>query len=45
MNDKKKKKYEKPEADVLDFSNEDIMTTSGNAKWWNDDDNREGWPL
>ena len=46
MNDKnKKKKYVIPEAEIVDFANEDIMTTSGNAEWWSNDDNREVWPF
>lgn len=45
MDDKKKKKYIKPEADVLDFINEDIITTSNNANWVNDDNMEDWWPL
>ena len=45
MDDKKKKKYVIPEAEIVDFVNEDILTTSGNALWWGGDDNQEAWPL
>ena len=44
MDDKKKKKYVIPEAEVLDFANDDIMTTSGGdgGEWWmGDGDNAE----
>ena len=30
MDDKKKKKYTKPDADVVEFKNEDIITISDN---------------
>lgn len=43
MNDKKKnKKYVKPEVEIVDFTDEDIITTSSP---WGDDgvDNREPW--
>lgn len=43
MDDKKKKKYVIPEAEVLDFANDDIITLSGedtatwgggDGEWW-----------
>ena len=42
MDDKKKKKYVIPEAEILDFANDDIITLSGDetaewgegAEWW-----------
>ena len=47
MENKKKKKYLMPEAEIVDFANEDILTTSGRAQWWEDDseDNVENWPF
>ena len=40
MNDKKKKKeFVIPEAEVVDFADDDIMTTSGLANWWSGGDN------
>ena len=40
MNDKKKKKeYVIPEAEIVDFSGEDIVTASGLANWWGGGDN------
>lgn len=44
MDDKKKKKYVIPEAEILDFANDDIITLSGDdeaswgdgAEWWVD---------
>ena len=44
MNDKKKKKeYVKPEADLVEFVDDDIIVTSGNR--WGDGaiDNGERW--
>ena len=42
MIEKKKKEYVNPEADVLEFTSEDIITLSGNATlWWSQDDNQE----
>ena len=45
MNDKKKnKKYVIPEAEILDFANDDIITLSnyGKLRWWGEeDDNHE----
>ena len=44
MNDKKKnKKYVIPEADLVEFANEDIITLSGfaNTLFWGEDDNQE----
>lgn len=32
MTDEKKKKFEKPEAEVVDFSNEDIITLSNGGE-------------
>ena len=40
--DDKKKKYTKPEAEIIDFANEDIITVSNNANWVGDD-NTEDW--
>ena len=48
MDDKKKKKYVIPEAEIVDFTGEDIITLSSgtdNANWWGGNDNQEGWPL
>ena len=49
MNDEKKK-FVIPEADVVDFVNEDIITLSGATQTaigadgqWGNDDNTEGW--
>lgn len=36
MNDKKKK-YVVPEAEVINFINDDIITGSGDSNWGNDD--------
>lgn len=44
MNDKKKKKYVKPDAEVISFTNEDIITlSSGTDKlaWWSNGDDQE----
>ena len=43
MNDKKKKKeYVKPEADVLEFADEDIITLSGfGTLYWGSEDDKE----
>ena len=45
MNDKKKnKKYVEPEADIVEFAADDIITLSGfGALYWGDDDNTEGF--
>ena len=47
MDDKKKKKYVIPEAEVINFNNEDIITLSAgtnNAEWGGaGDDNYENW--
>ena len=43
MNDKKKKKFIIPEAEVIPFSNEDIITESAGVDGWNFDDNVEVW--
>ena len=44
MDDKKKKKYVIPEADLVEFADEDIITLSGfGALYWGDDDNTEGF--
>lgn len=47
MDDKKKRKFLIPDAEIVDFVNEDILTTSGNAEWWEDgdEDNVEDWPF
>ena len=45
MNDNKKKRYVNPEAEIIDFAHDDILTISGNANWWIDDDNQEELPL
>ena len=48
MNDKKKK-FVIPEANVVDFANDDIITLSGATQTamtdglWGNDDNTEGW--
>ena len=44
MNDKKKE-YVVPEADIVEFAKEDIITLSGfgNTLWWGGDDNKEGF--
>lgn len=41
--DDKKKKYEKPEAEVIDFNNEDIITMSvgATAAGWTDGEDFE----
>ena len=37
MDDKKKKRYVIPEAEILDFANDDIITlSSGDTATWND---------
>ena len=43
MVDKNKKKYVIPEADILVFTDEDIITLSGNGQtlYWGHDDNTE----
>ena len=44
MNDKKKnKKYVVPEADLVEFANDDIVTVSGfgGTLYWGGDDNTE----
>jgi len=45
MDDKKKKKYLIPEALIISFSGEDIVTTSDvNDEWWaGEGDNTEWW--
>lgn len=48
MNDKKKKKFIIPEAEVVNFDNEDIITLSNGGEAganWLTDDNGEGWTL
>ena len=35
--DDKKKKFVTPEAEIIDFSEEDIITGSGDPDWANDD--------
>ena len=47
MENKKKKKFPIPEAEIVDFANEDILTTSGKAEWWEGEgeDNVENWPF
>ena len=45
MDDKKKKKYVIPEAEIIDFKNEDIITLSildQAGADWTTDDNGEG---
>ena len=44
MNDNKKKRYISPEAEIVDFAEDDILTISGNANWWIEDDNQEELP-
>lgn len=44
MNDKKKKKeYAIPEAELIEFANDDIVTVSGfvGTLFWGEDDNQE----
>ena len=46
MDDKKNKKYVIPEAEVIDFAKNDIITLSGadsNNGGWVGDDNTEVW--
>ncbi len=46
MDDKKKKKYVIPEGEIIDFSNQDIITLSSlnaNDPDWIGDDNTEDW--
>ncbi len=46
MNDKKKKKeYVIPEADLVEFANDDIITVSAGTETagWNTDNNTETW--
>ena len=40
--DDKKKKFIIPEAEVIEFTNDDIITRSGNADW-EEDGNWEDW--
>lgn len=44
--DDKKKKFIPPEVEVIDFTDEDIITLSGagaGASDWKDDNNAEAW--
>lgn len=44
--DDKKKKFIPPEVEVIDFTDEDIITLSGAGAGnsnWNSDDNNEPW--
>lgn len=42
MNDKKKKKYQIPESEIVEFSDEDIITLSGaGTLYWGDEDDTE----
>ena len=44
MDEKKKKKYVIPEALVISFTNDDIITASGDQdEWWLGGDNGEWW--
>ena len=43
MDDKKKKKYVIPEAEIVDFTNEDIITSSAGTDGWIGDNNTEVW--
>lgn len=48
MNDKKKKKFIIPDAEVVDFENQDIITLSNGGEAgadWTKDDNGEGWTI
>ena len=48
MDDKKKKKYVIPEAEIVDFGGNDIITLSGGAdanNWWGGSGDHEGWPF
>ena len=40
--EKEKKKFVAPLAEMVDFSGDEIITTSGGA--WDKDDNKELWP-
>ena len=41
--DDKKKTFVIPEAEIMPFSNEDIITESAGLLGWDDDDNTEVW--
>ena len=43
MDDKKKKKYVIPEAEIVDFANDDIVTVSGvgGTLYWGGEDDKE----
>ena len=43
MDDSKEKKYVIPEAEILNFANEDIITLSNNGTAGWTDGEREGW--
>lgn len=45
MDNKKKKKYVVPEAEIVDFANEDIITSSGDRWWGGTGDNNEPFPF
>lgn len=44
MDDKKKKKYLIPEADIVNFAADDIITRSNNYDWVDDDNMEDWWP-
>ena len=44
MDDKKnKKKFANPEAEIVAFNQEDIITESAGTNGWENDDNTEVW--
>ena len=44
MNDKKKRRFVDPKAEIVDFIDEDIITLSDNeSEGFNKDGYREGW--
>ena len=43
MDEKKKKEFESPEAEIISFANEDIITLSNNGTAGWTDGEREGW--
>ena len=44
MDNKKKKEFVVPEAEIVEFAKEDIIATSD--RWWNGTgDNNEPWPF
>ena len=43
MDDKKKKKFIIPSAEIVNFEKEDIITVSAGVNGWDDDNNVEDW--